>query len=330
MRLRNVIILALAFLIGCTASQKPVVDNQVMMAPTYVTTAGLRRAELTIASTTGGYTDTGNTEDTDNDFTTTGGAADYEWMARKYTAVNTGKVVTATVVLKKTGTPPVTSTIAASIYSDDGEATSLPDTIIGSASDSVTITSLDAGGASQTFTWSYDGPDQVASTVYWLVLKTTGYTYENGVTEVIWQTDADGATGLNECAKYDSNATPAWSTMGANVGADLTISSSANWEISSDVFGDAIPDTLRVEKVCVVPTVSTILELRLHTKSTRLVADIAYDYAWVAGQTASISPVIDGTTFSYFNRDGSNKLMGSIRVKSGESASAFALAIEFR
>lgn len=162
-------------------------------------------------------TDTGNTEDTDNDFTTTGGAADNEWMARKFTATNSGAIGTvANVMLKKTGAP--AGTIVAMIYSDSTG----PSAQIGGDSIGVTNTTLNASGAIQTFTWATDWPVQVTGTAFWVVLKTVGYTYADGVTEVIWQTDADGATGLNECYKYDSDGAP-WSTMGANVGGDVTV-----------------------------------------------------------------------------------------------------------
>lgn len=166
-------------------------------------------------------TDTGNTEDTDNDFTTTGGAADNEWMARKFTATNSGVVGTiANVMLKKTGAP--AGTIVAMIYSDDGGGPSLPSAQIGGDSTGVTNTTLNASGAIQGFTWATDWPVIATGVDYWLVLKTVGYTYTDGVTEVIWQTDANGSVGNNECAKYDSNGAP-WTTMGADIGGDITV-----------------------------------------------------------------------------------------------------------
>lgn len=166
--------------------------------------------------------DTGNTEDTDNDFTTTGADLDNEWMARKYTATNDGAVgAVANVMLKKTGAP--AGTIVATIYSDDGGGTSVPLAQIGGASAAITNTDLNASGAAETFTWATDFPVQTNGVDYWVVLKPIGYTYTDGVTEVIWQTDADGAAGLNECAKYDNNAGTPWTSMGANVGADITI-----------------------------------------------------------------------------------------------------------
>ena len=177
-------------------------------------------------------TDTGNTEDADNDFTTTGGAADNEWMARGFTATASGAVGTvANVMLKKTGAP--AGTILAAIFTDDGGGPSGPSgTQVGGNSTAVTNTTLNASGAIQTFTWSTDWPVLTTGVKYWLVLKTVGYTYTNGVTEVIWQTDANGAVAGNECWKYDSNAGPTWTTMGADLGADITINLNLQTTIS--------------------------------------------------------------------------------------------------
>ncbi len=293
---------------------------------------GVRKAKLTIASMTGGYLDGDNTKDTDNDFTTTGGAADNEWMARMFTAVNTGKVMSAIPELGKTGAP--AGTMVCAIYSDDS---GLPDAQIGNNSQSVTSTGLSAaaGGATQEFTW-LDGPDIVSGTVYWLVMKTVGYTYTNGVTEIRWRTDADGAIGLDECAKYDSNAGTPWSTMGANVGANLTINSAANWSITTDELSDAIPNEVAISRITVVPTVATIHQLRMFARATRLLADLEYDtppgsdQPWYDGFVASVAPNLDTTQGDYKNLDGDNTIYGSILIRTGESASAFTLAIEFR
>lgn len=176
-------------------------------------------------------TDTGNTEDQDNDFTTTGAAADNEWMAREVTATNSGAVGTiANVMLKKTGTP--AGTILATIYTDDGGSPSGPTTTqVGGNSAAITNTTLNASGAVQTFTWATDWPVLTTGVKYWLVLKTVGYTYTNGVTEVIWQTDANGSVGNDECWKFDSNAGTPWTTMGSDIGADITI----NYNLSTTI-----------------------------------------------------------------------------------------------
>lgn len=167
------------------------------------------------------YTDTGNTEDTDSDFTTTGGNADGEWRSRKYTATASGYVGNVTdVVFGKTGSP--AGYLYASIYTNSA---GLPGTQVGGDSEKILASSLsdNAAGAVVTFRWSYNCPQVVSGTVYHIVFKTTGYTYTNGVTEIRWRTDANGAVGLSECSKYDANADPTWTTMGADVGADATV-----------------------------------------------------------------------------------------------------------
>jgi len=286
--------------------------------------------ELSISSMTPGYNDTGNTDDTDSDFNTTGAALDQEWFARKFTAVNTGKVQYVQLELAKTGAP--AGTITASIYSDS----SGPGTQIGNASNAITNTALTASpGTTEEFNWGLqegqeaDGPDIVAGTDYWVVLKTIGYTYTNGVTEVIWRTDANGAVGLSECWKYDSNGTPAWTTMGADVGADLVVGSSANFEITSDVAGDPIPNEMDVVGVTITPSVATVYEFSLFNKSTRLRADTEVPKLWYDGEEASQEPYQITQPYRYHNRDASSKVMGSIRIHPDQPDSAFEIAISY-
>lgn len=184
------------------------------------------KSALTLAyvmSTTSIYSDTGNTDDTTQDFSSSGGNADREWMARKFVAEETGYISAITLKLGKTGTP--AGTIYLEVYEDDGGATSMPDAkVSGSgASQSITNDNLDGGGADQTFTWIRDCPFAESGRTYWAVAKTAGYSYTDTTTEVWWRTDADGAAGLNECAKYDADAGTKWTTMGANVGANISV-----------------------------------------------------------------------------------------------------------
>jgi hypothetical protein len=173
--------------------------------------------------------DTGNTPDANQDFSTTGGVADREWMARKFKTAALSNTTVSTVALTLGGTGAPAGTLEAYLYTDDGGATSLPDAqVSGSgASDSVTCSDIStaAGGETITFRWTRDCPVLAPSTDYWVVLQSTGYTYANGVTEVRWRTDANGAVGLNECAKYSTNPGVLWSSIGADVGADLEVNS---------------------------------------------------------------------------------------------------------
>ncbi len=167
------------------------------------------------------YSDTGNTGDTNNDFTSTGANLDGEWYARSFVAANGGFVGQATnCVFGKTGAP--AGYLCAAIYSNSGGR---PDAQIGGDSEKILATSLSdaADGAVVTFRFSYNCPELVAETTYHVVFKTTGYTYTNGVTEIRWRTDANGAVGMDECSKYDANAATKWTTVGADVGADVTV-----------------------------------------------------------------------------------------------------------
>lgn len=176
------------------------------------------------------YADSDNTPAADppQDFSTTGGNADREWMARKFKTPSVSHEWVSTIALTlgvtgSGGNAPA-GTLEAYIFTD---SSSLPDAqLSGSgASDSVTCTDIttDAAGETVTFRWTRDCPFLSPSTNYWVVIKSTGYTYTNGVTEVRWRTDANGAAGLSECAKYDANAGTPWSTIGADVGADLAV-----------------------------------------------------------------------------------------------------------
>lgn len=184
------------------------------------------KAALTLVyvmSTISIYSDTGNTDDTTQDFTSTGANEDKEWMARKFIAGKRGYISTIATKLGNTGTP--AGSMYVEVYSDDGEATSMPSAKVSDSGPSKTVlcADLNASGADQTFTWIRDCPFVLEGETYWAVFKTTGYTYTDTTTEVWWRTDANGAVGLDECAKYDANGTPVWTTIGADVGANISV-----------------------------------------------------------------------------------------------------------
>jgi hypothetical protein len=139
------------------------------------------------------------TNDTDRDFTTTGAGATEKYAIKFTTQSRASWIRSVTVRLGKTGAP--AGTIQAEIWSDNAGS---PDAIIDVASDTVSCNSLSAAadGADQQFVWSSstDRPDVVASTDYWLVLATTGYTYTDTTTRL--RVDAgDGA--VNGFSTYD-------------------------------------------------------------------------------------------------------------------------------
>lgn len=140
-------------------------------------------------------TESSMTHDTDRDFTTTGAGAS-EKYAIKFTsrAVGSTWVRSVTVQLKRTGTP--AGTIKAAIYTDS----SGPDTKTGTYSATVSNAALSAAADGSAVEFTFDSLDDdampllAASTVYWVVLETEGYTYTDGATEVIIRADAgDGA-----------------------------------------------------------------------------------------------------------------------------------------
>jgi len=177
-----------------------------------------------VMSTTSIYSDTGNTDDTTQDFTSSGGNEDGEWRARRFVAEKTGYISSiGNFKLGKTGSPD--GSFYLEVYEDDGGTTPMPDTKVAESGASQTILcdDLNASGAYETFTWIRDCPFVEVGKTYWAVPKTIDYSYVDTTTEVWWRTDADGAVAQNECAKYDANASTKWTTMGADVGADLSV-----------------------------------------------------------------------------------------------------------
>ncbi len=120
------------------------------------------------------FADSDNTPDANQDFSTTGGNADREWLARKFQApfVSHEWVSTIALTLGVTGTPD--GTLAAYIFTDDSGLPSAQ--LSGSgASDSVTCTDITTGadGETVTFRWTRDSPFLAPGITYWLVIKST-------------------------------------------------------------------------------------------------------------------------------------------------------------
>jgi len=166
------------------------------------------------------FSDVANTADTNTKLKTTGGTADQMYIARKFTAPASGKIESAVLTLGRTGLPAGTTRLR--ILANTG---GLPDYKIGGDNDPVTSADLsdDADGADQTFTWTEDFPELVAASVYWVAIIPKDFVYSENVTEIRFRTDADGATGESEIAKYIGSTQPKWSILNANVGANITI-----------------------------------------------------------------------------------------------------------
>ena len=152
--------------------------------------------------------ETGMTHDTDRDFTTTGAGASEKYAFKFTTPAVVRLLHSVTVTLGITGAP--AGTIHAEIWTDVAGA---PGAQIYSDSETVTLTDLSAaaGGAEQKllFGETNSPPTLTASTDYWVVLSTTGYTYTDGVTEVRLRVDAAGGAAAS-FGTYDFGV--AWGT----------------------------------------------------------------------------------------------------------------------
>lgn len=160
----------------------------------------------------GAYQEGGNTIDTDNDFATTGLHHDREWYAQRFTLNSASNVAQVSVQLKKTGSP--TGTVLVAICD---ESSGKPGSIVGSVSSTKTIDS-DITTSYSWITWTWGGgagPQLSAETPYYIVLRTAGYSYTDGVTELVIGSDADGGQG-DTLFKYDDDASPTWTTVGTD------------------------------------------------------------------------------------------------------------------
>ena len=163
-------------------------------------------------------TDSGHVSNTSKDFSTSGAgtASKYGIKFVNKTGV-AGYLKSVTVRMKKTGSPE--GTIAASLHAN---TSSKPGAQNGSSSNSVNLSALSTSEGLVTFTFPYSAsttyPTLVSATTYWIVLTTTGYTYEDGVTEVVLMTKGSDTTA--GFATYDDDA-DAWGT--GNDGSDLSL-----------------------------------------------------------------------------------------------------------
>jgi len=166
------------------------------------------------------FSDIANTADTNTKLKTTGGTVTQMYVARMFTAPASGKIESAVLTLGRTGSPAGTTRLR--ILANTGD---LPDYKIGGDSGPITSADLsaDAGGADQTFTWTDDFPELVAGSVYWVAIIPKDFVYLENVTEIRFRTDADGATGESEIARYIEGVQPKWSVLSANVGANLVV-----------------------------------------------------------------------------------------------------------
>lgn len=176
-----------------------------------------------------------NVTDTDNHLTSSDGNADREWYAERFRVDINSQIVRADVEMKKVGTP--AGTMTASVYT---ESQGRPGEIVGNASQSLNInSSLGTSYSDISFTWASNGPTLDANTDYFLVIKTSGYTYSNGVTEVVIGSDSDGRSEeANVMFKYDADASTNWTSVGSGHSMTFSIYTSNVGSITWGFMGD--------------------------------------------------------------------------------------------
>ena len=161
------------------------------------------------------------TTDTNRDFTTTD-AGVTEKYAIKFTTDATPAVTfpyfaTARLAVTGTGGSAPAGTVHYEIWSDSAGS---PNVQVGSDSETILCTAISTAADGEDVTLQFGKENGVfnlsASTAYWLVIVTTGYTYTDGVTEVRLRVDA-GDGPANGFATFDATGA-GWGTSsdGAN------------------------------------------------------------------------------------------------------------------
>jgi len=102
----------------------------------------------------------------------------------------------------------------------------------------------------------------------------------------------------------------------------IALGDSANFDITEDVDGNPIPDSIYIPQIIVVPSVATMFRTRLFAASTRLFSDpIWYNYPFGGDEDFTN----DVTGFWYMNRDGAlpNTIFGEMAIDAAGASAAF-------
>jgi len=183
--------------------------------------------EGTFNTVTAAVSSAGHTEDEVSDFADSGADVDLEWHAHAFDigASGAGRVASVTVVLKQLNDP--LGEVWAEIWTDSG---SLPGVIVDNPSQMVTIADIDTSDDDITFNF-VNGPLLAASTTYWVVLKTAGYAYTNGDTELMWSVFHDPASASDYFVKGDPDATPVFTVVDEDHVANIVVTMIGSQEI---------------------------------------------------------------------------------------------------
>jgi len=145
-------------------------------------------------------------------FSTTDGGAVNEMYAQQFTMGGTGRSIDAlSVTMSKTGTP--AGTMVAEFFADSG---GLPTGSALGTSDALTINTVvtQVAAAYGWVNFTFTAPVALsASTIYHLVIRTIGYTYNVGVTALYWGGD-EGGTHTGDGETFDDGG-GGWSAIAA-------------------------------------------------------------------------------------------------------------------
>jgi hypothetical protein len=261
------------------------------------------------------YTDTEDSfiTDTSRNFSTSEtGPTDRYAIKLTSPTMATTRIKRVTVKLASTGSP--TGTIAAYIYDDNGgkpgslavKASSVYDA---GASGTVAnnAISTNADGEDITFAFDWDEAARIAaSTDFWLVLETTGYTYVDGVTAVGLRVEA-GAGAANSFATYNAGYLQSNTIAFVNSNPD-TITDSNNGFVTAGftagdiirVSGSRLNDGLYTVATVVAGTITLVGGNTLFTDAASVTVTVEGGQ-WATSNDGANYTIIHGARVAHYN-----------------------------
>jgi len=101
----------------------------------------------------------------------------------------------------------------------------------------------------------------------------------------------------------------------------IAVGANSDFTITQDINDNAIPNTIYVPQIVIVPSVATIFQLRLFAKSSRALNDpLWYDHAFRAFDEAYAN---DATGFWFYNLVNSNTIYGNVEIDAGGASAAY-------
>lgn len=117
-------------------------------------------------------------------------------------------------------------------------------------------------------------------------------------------------------------AAPKLATIRVPAAGTIAVGGSSNFEITLDVDGNLIPNTIYVPQIVIVPTAATIFRARLFATSARALAGPMWYQSLFGAMDEDYAN--DATGFWFFNRDGTlrNRIFGQMSIDAGGSNAA--------